>query len=71
VPHGGGIARVFDTLGQSIGNAKSPLYLCQHNYTGIRRQPTAVKSELNRFAANRWKTGQNTITIRHGGRELR
>jgi hypothetical protein len=71
VLHGGRIAGVSDTLGHSFGKAKPPLDLRQQKHAGIRGQATAGKSHMDRFAANRWKTGQRPVTLRHGGRELR
>jgi len=70
-PHRRRLARVLAAPGQRFGDAKAALDRRQHQNAAIRGQPTAIKRELNRLAADRWKTRQEPVTLNHGGCELR
>ena len=71
MPHPLRITPVFEAGGQPFGYFEPLLDRRQQQDTGIRSQPPAVETDMNRFACYRWQTRQNPRTFRHGGRELR
>lgn len=71
MPHPLPVARIFEAGGQPFGDPEALFDASQQQDTSIRAKPPAVETKMHRLAGNRWQTGQNPRSFRHGGRELR
>jgi len=60
--------RLFDAIGQPLGDPEPLLDRRQQQYPGVRGHPPAVESNMHRPTHHRWQTRQISS---HGGRELR